>query len=216
MQDSKHTYLALEYCEGGSLSNTIKAMRSIPEYDAQIGMRQILSAVQYMHKAGVCHRDLKPDNIMLSNFLCFEANQLKIIDFGLSTKFTEGDELTTVAGSPHYIAPQVIQGRYNHLCDLWSCGSILFEMLSGSAPFTGTSDDEVMEQVLVGKYSFHASCWADITGDARGLIQMLLRVSQTDRYTADQACSHPWIKAKSELAAATLLTSPRRSKALKN
>merc|ERR1712118_178651 len=95
-------------------------------------------------------------------------------------------------------------------------------MLSGRPPFHGTSGNEIMEQVLDGQYSFHAPCWADITSNARHLIQMLLCMNPTLRYTADRACDHEWTKIKikteslvkleADDSAPTLLTSPRRSR----
>lgn len=209
--DRKNTYIVMELCDGGRLSNMIQGMGSFPECEAEIGMQQLLSAVHYMHSKYVCHRDLKPDNILLSNFRTFETNTLKIIDFGISTTFEEGQVLTTMAGSPHYIAPQVIEGKYNNLCDLWSCGAILFTMLCGSAPFQGDTDEDVMQQVLVGRYAFDAPAWADVTAVARNLIQMLLIMKPTERYTAERAMQHEWIKVKPPQAAGTLLTSPRRA-----
>lgn len=99
-------------------------------------MEHILLAINYMHTQFVCHRDLKPENFLFQKKggkggVPIEQNMLKIIDFGLSCKFKPGVDLKTKAGTPYYVAPQVLQGKYNQACDVWSCGVIMFVLLCG-------------------------------------------------------------------------------------
>jgi calcium-dependent protein kinase len=86
-----------------------------------------------LHKQKVTHRDIKPENLLYDN----DSGLLKIIDFGTATKIKDGKPYTSLMGTPFYIAPEVIQGSYTELCDVWSCGIILYIMLSGSPPFQG-------------------------------------------------------------------------------
>jgi calcium-dependent protein kinase len=98
-------------------------------------MKQILSAVFYMHQKNVMHRDIKPENMLYD----IESKALKIIDFGTAVKFKNGEKLKGLVGTPYYIAPEVIRGEYEEKCDVWSCGVILYIMLCGYPPFNGKS-----------------------------------------------------------------------------
>ena len=128
----------MEECTGGELFQHL-AMNAyknkmFPEKDAARLMRQILEAVNYLHCHGICHRDLKPENILLSSM--DEFSQLKLIDFGLSKVLETMDEtMKGEVGTLYYMAPEVILGDYNEKCDVWSCGVILYIMLSGNPPF---------------------------------------------------------------------------------
>ena len=100
-------------------------------------MKEVLSAVTYCHKYGIVHRDLKPENIL------YQTKQpdspLKIIDFGTSKNFEKRDKLTDICGTPYYIAPEVLDGKYNEKCDVWSVGVIMYIMLCGYPPFNGVN-----------------------------------------------------------------------------
>merc|ERR1711972_1044110 len=141
----------------------------------------------YMHENHVCHRDLKPENFIFSTKEPIEKSLLKIIDFGLSCKYTTGQVLTTKAGTPYYVAPQVLAGKYDQLSDLWSCGVIMYVMLCGYPPFFGETDAEVLSKVRLGNFSFNQADWKNISEDAKNLIRMLLKMNPRDRYTAAQA-----------------------------
>lgn len=103
-------------------------------------MKQIMLAVNYLHTHGIVHRDLKPENFLFEDDS--ERSLLKLIDFGLSSKVKKGfgDEaymMESVVGSPYYIAPEVISGKYSHECDIWSIGVIMYVLLAGAYPFDG-------------------------------------------------------------------------------
>merc|ERR1712176_417372 len=121
-------------------------------------------------------------------------------DFGLSCSFTADQVLTTKAGTPYYVAPQVLAGKYDQLSDLWSCGVIMYVLLCGYPPFFGETDAEVLSKVRLGNFSFNATDWKNVSEDAKNLIRMLLKMNPRDRYTAEQALNHVWIKNKAPKA----------------
>jgi len=108
--------------------------------------------------------------------------------------------LTTKAGTPYYVAPQVLAGKYDQLSDMWSCGVIMFVMLCGYPPFFGETDAEVLAKVRLGNFAFNVADWKNISEDAKTLIRMLLKMNPRDRYTAEQALNHQWIKDKAPKA----------------
>ena len=93
-------------------------------------MRKLLSALQHMHAQKVVHRDIKPENIMVAG-----EDELKLIDFGLSKRQQGNNKLKTIAGTPYYMAPEVLDGLYDSKCDIWSLGVLLYVFMSGYLPF---------------------------------------------------------------------------------
>merc|ERR1719162_2186270 len=158
-----------------------------------------------MHQIKLAHRDLKPENFLMGSKDPIGTCSLKVIDFGLSCKFTDGQVLTTKAGTPYYVAPQVLAGKYDKASDLWSLGVIMYVVLCGYPPFYGETDAEVLSKVRLGNFSFNAADWKNISEDAKNLIRMLLKMNPRDRYTAEQALHHEWIKNKAPAAAAVNL-----------
>mmetsp|Transcript_131636 Transcript_131636/g.366848 ORF Transcript_131636/g.366848 Transcript_131636/m.366848 type:complete len:617 (+) Transcript_131636:64-1914(+) len=200
-EDKRFYYLVTELCSGGELFDRIVKKGHLQEREAAIIMEQVLRAVHYMHKLDVSHRDLKPENFLFTTKDAIEKNILKIIDFGLSCKFEKGKVLTTKAGTPYYVAPQVLAGKYDQLSDIWSCGVIMYVMLCGYPPFFGETDAEVLAKVRLGNFSFNAADWKNVSEDAKNLIRMMLKMNPRDRYTAEQALNHEWIKNKAPKAA---------------
>nr|XP_020489135.1 hormonally up-regulated neu tumor-associated kinase homolog [Labrus bergylta] len=129
-------YMAMELCAGGDLMDRICERKRLEEREVRRYTRQILSAVDHLHKHGIVHRDLK-----IENFLLDEHNNIKIVDFGLSnTLKTESlslELLSTQCGSPAYAAPELLAHRkYGPKVDVWSIGVSMFAMLTGTLPFT--------------------------------------------------------------------------------
>jgi len=189
-----NTYIVMELCSGGELYDKLNNVGSIPEVQSARVMHQIFDAVRYMHDQHICHRDIKPENIMLATTDSLETNTVKVIDFGLAKTFKMGEMMNTVTGSCYYVAPQVLLGKYNHLCDMWSCGVIMYCMLCAEPPFTGDTDEEVFQKVLLGAFKFEPSAWKHVSEQARDLIRLLMKIKESDRCTAVQALSHLWSK----------------------
>ena len=190
-----HYYLITEYCEGGCLFDLIinyfKNKGPLKEIQASYIMHQVFSAINYCHKMKIIHRDLKPENILVDkneNGLI----KIKICDFGTSLCFKRGDIQDKVVGSIYYIAPEVLQKRYNSKCDIWSCGVIMYILLTGGPPFQGSSNKIILSKILEGKYDktkLNKRCKACID-----LIDKLLEKDVNKRIKADAALRHKWFQ----------------------
>ncbi|KAL8438220.1 hypothetical protein ACSSS7_000357 [Eimeria intestinalis] len=181
----------LRLCEGGELFDRIIAEGHFTEKRAALLMRQIFSAVNYLHSNHIMHRDLKPENFLFLSPA--KDSALKIIDFGLSCRFKPGEFVTTKAGTPYYVAPQVLEGRYDFRCDAWSLGVILYILLCGFPPFYGDTDAEVLAQVKTGAYSFAGPEWRRVSDEGKDLIRKLLKINPDERLLVEDALHHPWI-----------------------
>ena len=129
----------MEKCNGGELFDRIidhiQSKNMYTEKDAAKLFQQIMSAIVYCHDNGIAHRDLKPENLLYINEGSEINNPIKVIDFGLSRNFEEQSKMNTKVGTAYYVAPEVLNGKYNEKCDVWSAGVILYILLSGEPPF---------------------------------------------------------------------------------
>lgn len=113
------------------------------------------------------HRDLKPENFVYENDAA--DAELKLIDFGLSTKFMWGDAkaMESVVGSPQFVAPEVLKANYGQSCDVWSCGVLLYILLSGKFPFEGSNHVETFKAVLSKNPEMETEVWQKISKQAK-------------------------------------------------
>ena len=188
-EDNNNFYIVTELCTGGELFDKIIQNGYLDERTAANVMKDILSAVGYCHKYKVIHRDLKPENILYQDDKT-DDSPLKIIDFGTSKQKYNGKELDDVCGTPYYIAPEVLEGKYNEKCDVWSIGVILYIMLCGYPPFNGSNDIEIAEAVKEGKVEFCEEDWQHISHEAMNLINQLLTNNYEKRISAKKALQH--------------------------
>ncbi|CAD8105530.1 unnamed protein product [Paramecium sonneborni] len=190
-QDERYYYLITEYLSGGELFDKIQQKKNLNEKIAANYMKQILKAVNYCHQRNIVHRDLKPENILFDQ-RATEQN-IKIIDFGTAKQIISNTQLKQKTGTPYFIAPEVIDQNYNSKCDLWSCGVILYIMMSGKPPFNGTNIDDLYRNIKNGYVDFTGCEWELVSQDAKSFIQKLLVVDPSKRISAEQALKDPWI-----------------------
>ncbi|CAE8609388.1 unnamed protein product [Polarella glacialis] len=145
-----------------------------------------------MHMNGIVHRDMRPENCILQD-KSPEA-EVKIIDFNSACSFENGKPLTEKVGSPYYIAPEVIAGSYGPKYDIWSCGVVLYIMLSGAPPFVGDTDASILEAVQRGEVGFEGAAWSPISQDAKALVLSMLTKHEDLRPNTTQALAHAWLK----------------------
>ena len=193
-QDPVYFHIVVEYCSGGTLNALIDRKGGLDEGVARKFMKQIFWAISYIHSRGICNRDIKAENFLISSQ--GEDPQLKMIDFGLSSKFTIGEELclSEAVGTPYYVAPEVLLQIYDERCDLWSAGVLMYYMLSGSHPFTCDTDEQLQKCIYNAKVTFNDDCWRNVSKDAKDLIRCLLQKDVTKRIRAAQSLDHKWFK----------------------
>ncbi|XP_044042353.1 calcium/calmodulin-dependent protein kinase type 1D isoform X2 [Siniperca chuatsi] len=187
-----HLYLIMQLVSGGELFDRIVEKGFYTEKDASTLIRQVLDAVNYLHKMGIVHRDLKPENLLYFNPQ--DESKIMISDFGLSKMEGSGDVMSTACGTPGYVAPEVLaQKPYSKAVDCWSIGVIAYILLCGYPPFYDENDSKLFEQILKADYEFDAPYWDDISDSAKDFIGSLMEKDPAKRFTCDQALRHPWI-----------------------
>ena len=192
---NKQTYsIVTELCPGGELFQQILDKGPFKEKYTAFVMYQLLSAVNYCHQMHIVHRDLKPENILIVGKEKEGFPLIKICDFGTSRMFEKGSVQRKIVGSSYYIAPEVLKKHYNEKCDIWSCGVIMYILLSSRPPFEGDNDDEIMENVAEGNYDLESSPFNKLSKNSIDLIKRLLTMDPEQRITAEQALNHPWFK----------------------
>ncbi|XP_072033413.1 serine/threonine-protein kinase unc-51-like [Amphiura filiformis] len=192
--------LVMEYCNGGDLADYLHSKGTLSEDTIRLFLKQISSAMKVLHNKGIMHRDLKPQNILLSHNLKTKKPRpkpseikLKIADFGFA-RFLEADMMAaTLCGSPLYMAPEVIMSQqYDGKADLWSVGTIIFQCLTGSAPFKASNPQE-----LKNFYQRARTLEPDVpTGTSKELRDLLIRLlkkNQKDRIDFDMFFNHPFL-----------------------
>ena len=190
-EDDRYFYIISELCKGGELFERIVDQIRLEENEAAEIMRQILSAVAYCHKNNIVHRDLKPENIIYATTDYNSA--LKIVDFGTSACFKENEVLSQKFGTPYYIAPEVIKKSYDNKCDIWSCGVILYVLLSGKPPFSGEDEKEIMAKVSLGVYKLEGPSWEGVSNEAKEFVCQLMTFDPKNRPDAETALSNHWL-----------------------
>ena len=196
--DNRYHYIITELLTGGELYESILKFQKFNEKKAAYIMKQILSALNYLHSKGIVHRDIKPENILVQNENKNNKNsideiQIKIIDFGASNFFKENEKLTLKVGSPYYIAPEVLNKSYNEKCDIWSAGVVLYVMLTGNFPFVGKTSQKLFESIKTGKYKDTGKEWEAISKEAKDLIRKMLELNVSKRISASECLKSPFL-----------------------
>lgn len=190
-EDKKNFYIITEICEGGELFDQIVQKGSFTEDEAAKVVKQILSAVNYIHSNNIVHRDLKPENILLDTA---KNNIIKIIDWGTARFFEKNKKMNKVSGTPYYIAPEVLFEKYDEKCDVWSVGIIMYILLCGYPPFNGDNDNEILNKIKIGKFVFPAEEWSGVSEEAKDLINCMLRFNPSERLSAADCLKHAWFQ----------------------
>ena len=205
-----HYYVIMEYCNGGSLSQSLqKYGKPFPVEIVQYFMRQIVNGLKYIHFNRIIHRDLKLDNILLNykniedkNNFNLLASEVKIIDFGLATTLQPNALANTAAGSPINMDPCILkkynkaggydklQG-YNEKADIWSLGTICYEMLTGKCLFNVHNLEELKEKVEIGNYNLPTNI--NLTKELISFINGMLQYNGDLRLSADELSKHDFL-----------------------
>lgn len=188
-------YIAMEYVRGGDLFDYVSQHPNLTESQVSQMMNSIFLAVNYLHENCIVHRDLKPENILCGNNSW--PLQIKVTDFGFSG-FCDPDNDTTMrtqVGTPYFMAPEILTNAgHGPPVDSWSCGVILYTILTGRLPFAGRNQREYFANVRKGKPLFPKVLWKDISDDAMRLVKGLLNPIPGKRLNLLGATEHTWIK----------------------
>lgn len=194
-EDDNFLFLILELCCGGEMFDRIventEKNEPFTEAEAAKIFQQMMEAINYCHKNGIVHRDLKPENLL---YLGKERDSpIKVIDFGMSKKFDEKKPMKERVGTAYYISPEVLKGKYDEKCDIWSAGVILYILICGYPCFNGDDDDEIFQAILKGKVVFPPPEWDNISEGCKKLVLKMLSPPDK-RPSAEQVLEDPWIK----------------------
>ncbi|QSL64097.1 hypothetical protein MERGE_000252 [Pneumocystis wakefieldiae] len=179
-------FLILEYIEGGELFDYLVRKGKLDESEAAGYFRQIIAGVDYCHRFNICHRDLKPENLLLD-----KHRNIKIADFGMAALQPLDRMLETSCGSPHYASPEIVAGKIYHGApsDIWSCGIILFALLTGYLPF----DDENVRHLLLKVKAGHFVMPSRISPEGKDLIRRMLDVNPHTRIKMPDILNHSFL-----------------------
>ncbi|KAK8140213.1 Calcium/calmodulin-dependent protein kinase [Apiospora sp. TS-2023a] len=189
-------YIVTELATGGELFDRICEQGKFTEKDASQTIKQVLGAVDYLHRNNVVHRDLKPENLL---YLSKAADSdLVLADFGIAKMLDTKDEvLTTMAGSFGYAAPEVMLKKgHGKPVDMWSMGVITYTLLCGYSPFRSENLQDLIDECSNAQVVFHERYWKDVSQDAKDFIMHLLQPEADNRWTSQQALDHIWLSGK--------------------
>ena len=208
-----HIYIVTEFCNGGSLTDNLNKYvqihrKAFSEEIVQYLMKQIVSAIYYLHMNKIVHRDLKLDNILLNfpnendkaNLNMLKA-EIKLIDFGFATRLrtVNGNLANTILGTPSNMEPHMLRDMenqrpslkgYNEKVDIWSLGTLCYEMLVGRMTFAGHSMEELYKKVKAGNYKL--PLW--LSKEAVSFINGMLQYDSNKRLSAFELLNHDFLK----------------------
>ena len=203
-EDTENYYIVMELVPGGDLMDFVAANGAIGEDATQVITKQILEGILYVHKLGISHRDLKPDNILIMQD---DPIFVKITDFGLA-KFSDNLTLMkTFCGTLAYVAPEVITGKYglsqmtdtansnySSLVDLWSLGCLVYVLLTSHLPFNGKTQKQMFQKIKHGEFHEAPLNSYEVSEEGRDFLSCCLQVDPRRRITAEEALQHRWLR----------------------
>nr|XP_055063686.1 cGMP-dependent protein kinase 1-like isoform X4 [Misgurnus anguillicaudatus] len=174
-RDSKYLYMLLEACLGGELWTLLRDRGSFDDGTTRFYTGCVVEALAFLHCRGIIYRDLKPENIILD-----QRGYAKLVDFGFAKKVGLGKKTWTFCGTPEYVAPEIILNKGHDVsADCWSLGILIFELLSGSPPFSGT--DPMMTYNVILRGIDMVQFPKKITKSAANMIKRLCRDNPSER-----------------------------------
>ncbi|CAI0471177.1 unnamed protein product, partial [Linum tenue] len=200
-------HIVLEYCRGGDLSMYIQRHGRVPEALAKHFMQQLAAGLQVLRDNNLIHRDLKPQNLLLSTN---DTNDiLKMADFGFARSLQPRGLAETLCGSPLYMAPEIMQlQKYDAKADLWSVGAILFQLVTGKTPFTGSNQMQLLQNIMKST-GLQFPPEVNLSTECTDLCYRLLRRNPVERLTFEEFFNHPFL---SQRRAASFFRAQRPSR----
>ena len=153
--------------------------------------------MEYLHAKRIIHRDVKPDNLLLSQSRISEQLIVKLADFGLARRLPRDSDVISceASGAPLFLAPEtILEEMIGQPVDMWACGVISFILLVGYPPFWSSSDEKLLLSILQGHYTMPSPYWDNVSEEAKDFVQRLIVVKPSERMTASEALNHPWLQ----------------------
>ncbi|XP_051956299.1 serine/threonine-protein kinase ULK1-like [Xyrauchen texanus] len=202
-ETASSVYLVMEYCNGGDLADYLHSKGTLSEDTIRVFLQQIAGAMRVLQAKGIIHRDLKPQNILLSHPAGRKSHSnntcIKIADFGFARHLQNNMMAATLCGSPMYMAPEVIMSQnYDAKADLWSIGTIVFQCLTGKAPFQASSPQDLRLFYEKNK-TLCPNIPRETSSHLRHLLLGLLQRNHKDRMDFDEFFKHPFLEASSSM-----------------
>eukprot|EP00873_Tetraselmis_striata_P009578 jgi/Tetstr1/429842/TSEL_019709.t1 len=198
-EDEGCVHLVMELCKGGVLLEE-RHVTHFTEAEVAHLMRSVFRFLAQCHSKGIVFRDVKPGNFLFTT-TDPATRRLKATDFGLAVEFAPGDSpLTTPAGTPIYIAPEVIMKRYGTEADIYSAGVMCFQLLTGRYPywpdmhFRSPTMKELFGKICKEEIDFSNLSNEGVSEPAQEFLQVLLQKNRRLRPTATEALRHPWLR----------------------
>ncbi|XP_073708043.1 myosin light chain kinase, smooth muscle [Garra rufa] len=203
--------MVMEMISGGELfERIVDEDFELTEREVIKYMLQIIDGVQFIHKQGIVHLDLKPENIMCINKT---GSTIKLIDFGLARRLEDSGSLKVLFGTPEFVAPEVINYEaISYPTDMWSIGVICYILVSGLSPFMGDNDNETLSNVTSATWDFEDEAFDEISDQAKDFISSLLKKDMKARLTCAQCLEHSWLKQDTKNMEAKQLSKERMKK----
>jgi len=198
--DPNSVVIVMELCRGSTLLDEVLTRGGYSVEEARHIFQQVLDVVRYLHAEGVVHRDLKLENLLLRKRR--DLSSVKLADMGFAVRLDDSGHYKTMAGTPAYLAPEVIsviEGKKGAMrafgtpTDMWSCGVALFVLLGGYPPFDADTTKQVFNRVLIEEVKFDTPVWEAVPFSAREMVLQLLNKRPSDRHTAARALKDPFM-----------------------
>ena len=194
--DEKFFYIISEYSDYGSLKDQFGIKKKYSENQTKYIMYQLLKAIKYLNKNNFIHTDIKPENILISEKIIINKEELfkvKLVDFGNANSLQNPESKNL----PYYVAPEVIDRKFNEKCDIWSLGIIMFRLFFGYVPFKGNSFDEVINNIKNSPIEYdkedeykHIS----LSENGEDILSKMIVREVDKRFDVDSCISHKWFK----------------------
>lgn len=187
--EANYLYMVMEFCQGGDLYDKLlnDYYDGMSEKQASEIIFKIVKALLHCHDQNIMHRDLKPENIVFA-----ESGEPKLIDFGFAKMHVGNDSWLETVGSPHYISPEALYGKYGKETDVWSLGVVIYQMLTGKLPFDDDNFPPKMsvinEKIRLGSFEMPES----LSDNAKDLLAKMINYKNDERITFSEVVNHPW------------------------